>query len=282
MVLSLLLALVPADSRACELALVIAPDVSRSVDKFEYVLMRNGIGQAFLDKEITDLIAWMPGGMRVTVTQWGGAGQQRQAIGWRHLNDPKSVVGFVEDLVKINRGFRQADTSVPGALLHADMMFRQLEYPCRRQVIEVSGDGISNAGPEVNPVSINIAEKGSTINGLVVAGARPDPVAYYLSEVIRGPLSFVEVTHGYDDYDRAMKRKLLRELAPNLSLLERVHLTKALISKLRRNILIVAPLPHMRPFVQEYFRQGNGLIVSQRICERQLSEAEFPSTGSSG
>ena len=54
----------------------------------------------------------------------------------------------------------------------------------------------------------------------MVSGARSDPVAYYLSEVIRGPLSFVEVTDGYDDYDRAMKRKLLRELAPNLSLLD--------------------------------------------------------------
>ena len=220
LVLSLLLALVPAGSRACELALVIALDVSRSVDKFEYVLMRNGIGQAFLDNEITDLIAWMPGGMKVTVTQWGGTGQQRQAINWRHLGNPESVVGFVEDLIEINRGFWQADTSVSEALLHAEMMFRQLEYPCRRQVIDVSGDGVSNAGPEVNPVSNAIAKKGFTINGLVVSGARSDPVAYYLSEVIRGPLSFVEVTDGYDDYDRAMKRKLLRELAPNLSLLD--------------------------------------------------------------
>ena len=182
--------------------------------------MRNGIGQAFLDNEITDLIAWMPGGMKVTVTQWGGTGQQRQAINWRHLGNPESVVGFVEDLIEINRGFWQADTSVSEALLHAEMMFRQLEYPCRRQVIDVSGDGISNAGPEVNLVSNAIAKKGFTINGLVVSGARSDPVAYYLSEVIRGPLSFVEVTDGYDDYDRAMKRKLLRELAPNLSLLD--------------------------------------------------------------
>ena len=220
LLLSLALALVPVGTRACEVALVIALDVSRSVDKFEYVLMRNGIGHAFLDNEITDLISWMPGGMKVTVTQWGGAGQQRQAINWRHLSSPSSVVSFVEDLMEIDRGYWQADTSVSEALLHAELMFRQLDNPCRRQVIDVSGDGISNAGPEVNSISIAVAKKGFTINGLVVAGARPDPVAYYLSEVIRGPLSFVEVTHGYDDYDRAMKRKLLRELAPNLSLLD--------------------------------------------------------------
>lgn len=219
-VLSLLLALAPLGARACELSLVIALDVSRSVDKFEYVLMRNGIGQALLDDEVIDLIAWMPGGMKVTVTQWGGAGQQRQPIVWRHLWNRESVVDFVEELVEIDRGFWMADTSVSEALLHAELMFHQLDFPCRRRVIDISGDGISNAGPEVYPISVAVAAKGVTVNGLVVAGARPDPVAYFLTEVIRGPLAFVEVTQGYNDYARAMKRKLLRELAPNLSLLD--------------------------------------------------------------
>ncbi|WP_159454075.1 DUF1194 domain-containing protein [Roseovarius albus] len=220
LILSLLLALAPANARACELALVIALDVSRSVDKFEYILMRNGVGDALLDDDVIELIGWMPGGLQVTVTQWGGAGQQRQPIAWRRLSDRQSVIEFVEDLIKIDRGFWYADTSVSEALLHADFMFQQLETPCRRHVIDVSGDGISNAGPEVNPISIAVAERGVTINGLVVAGAQPDPVVYYLSEVIRGPLAFVEVTQGYDDYARAMKRKLLRELAPSISMLD--------------------------------------------------------------
>ncbi len=220
LVLSLFITLVPLGSRACEVALVVALDVSRSVDKFEYVLMRNGIGHAFLDDDIIRLISWMPGGMQVTVTQWGGSGQQRQPIAWRRLSNRESVIEFVEDLITINRGFWMAETSVSEALLHADLMFHQLENPCRRQVIDVSGDGISNAGPEAKPISDTIATRGITINGLVVAGARPDPVVYYLSEVVRGPLSFVEVTHSYDDYDQAMKRKLLRELTPNLSRLE--------------------------------------------------------------
>ena len=207
-------------SQACEVALVIALDVSRSVDKYEYVLMRNGIGAALLDDEVIDLIGWMPGGMMVTVTQWGGPGQQRQPIGWSHLTDRESVVTFVERLIRIDRGFWMADTSVSEALLHAESQFRHSDRFCTRQVIDVSGDGISNAGPEVRPISITLGQRGITINGLVVDGARPDPVAYFLTEVIRGPLSFVEIADGYDDYERAMKRKLLRELAPNLS-----HLT---------------------------------------------------------
>lgn len=206
--------------RACEVALVVALDVSRSVDKFEYVLMRNGIGHAFLDDEVIGLIEWMPGGMMVTVTQWGGSGQQRQPVPWRHLSDRESVLTFVEDLIKIDRGFWMADTSVSEALVHADNALQQVSMICRRHVIDVSGDGVSNAGPEARPISVTLGRKGITINGLVVDGARPDPVAYFLNDVIRGPLSFVEIAESYDDYARAMKRKLLRELAPNLSSLD--------------------------------------------------------------
>ena len=64
-------------AKACELALVVALDVSRSVDKYEYRLMRDGISRAFLEEEVIQLISWMPGGLMVTVTQWGGSGQQQ-------------------------------------------------------------------------------------------------------------------------------------------------------------------------------------------------------------
>ena len=212
----LLLVFAPMSARACELALVIALDVSRSVDKYEYALMRDGVGQAFSDNDVVDLIEWMPGGMKVTVTQWGGVGQQRQPILWRHLSDRQSVARFVRELLEIDRGFWMADTNVSEALLHADQMFAQVGSTCRRHVIDVSGDGVANAGPKVLPIASAVGAKGVTINGLVVSGARPDPVAYYVAEVIHGPMAFVEVTHSYRDYARAMKRKLLRELAPNL------------------------------------------------------------------
>lgn len=216
----ILLLLLAAPVRACELALVIALDVSRSVDKYEYVLMRDGIGEALLDDEVVNLIRWMPGGLMITATQWGGAGQQRQAIGWNHLTDRASIEAFVAQLTAIDRGFWMADTSVSEALLHAEAMFAQPGVSCRRRVIDVSGDGISNAGPEVLPISLAVGRKGVTVNGLVVAGAKPDPVAYFLTHVIRGSQSFVEITNSYADYPRAMKRKLLRELAPRLSQLQ--------------------------------------------------------------
>ena len=203
----------------CELALVVALDVSRSVDKAEYRLMRDGIASAFVDDEVMELIQWMPGGVMVTITQWGGSGQQRQAVGWHRLHDKASVIGFVEAFTGLTRGYWMADTSVSEALLHADAMFNRSVAGCRRRVIDVSGDGISNAGPEVAPIARAIGFKGVTINGLVVSGARPDPVSYFIDRVIGGPFSFVEVADSYADYPRAMKRKLLREMTPAVSML---------------------------------------------------------------
>lgn len=213
--ISILLTIIPLRAIiACEIALVVALDVSRSVDRDEYKLMRDGIAAAFLDEDVRASISWMRGGVFVTVTQWGGNGQQRQAIPWTRLSGTESISDFALALSKIDRGYWMADTSISEALIHADAMFQTTDPACRRKVIDMSGDGVSNAGPEVRPVSLAVAAKGVTVNGLVVAGARPDPVTYFLTEVIRGPGAFVEIANGYADYTRAMRQKLLREFEP--------------------------------------------------------------------
>jgi Ca-activated chloride channel family protein len=199
---------------ACEVALVLALDVSRSVDRDEYALMRDGIASAFLDDEVRQLIEWMPGGLMVTVTQWGGEGQQRQAVAWRRIEGKAGIVRFVEDFTAQTRGFWMADTAVSEALAHADGVFNGPAAKCRRHVIDVSGDGIANAGAQVAPIARAIGNKGVTINGLVITGATPDPVAFFEQQVINGPFAFVETANNYADYPRAMKRKLLRELTP--------------------------------------------------------------------
>ena len=211
---TLALTLITGPARACEVALVIALDVSRSVDREEFKLMRNGISHAFLDDKVQSLIEWLPDGIQVTVTQWGGAGHQNQTLGWRNLSDRASLTTFVEELASMRRDFFWTDTSVSEALLHADYILSEVPEPCRRHVIDVSSDGISNAGPPVVPISLALGYRGVTINGLIVRGHRPDPVAYFQKNVLSGPLPFVEVTHAYEDYPGAMKRKLLRELSP--------------------------------------------------------------------
>ncbi len=204
---------------ACEMALVVALDVSRSVDRDEYKLMRAGIVSAFLDEDVVQQIGWMQGGLMVTVTQWGGVGQQRQAMAWQRLSSPRSILRFATELGTIDRGFWMADTSVSEALSHADAMFADVGTNCRRRVIDVSGDGVSNAGPDALPVARRVGASGITVNGLIITGASPDPVSYFLSQIIGGPGAFVETANSYEDYPRAMKRKLLREFAPVISAL---------------------------------------------------------------
>ncbi len=198
---------------ACEVALVVALDVSRSVDKFEYRLMRDGIASAFLEEDVIEMISFLPGGILVSVTQWGGDAQQRVAVRWHRLDGRATIIPFVERFVAQTRGYWMADTSISSALIHADQTLANAPDKCRRRVIDISGDGISNAGPDVAPISRAIGTKGITVNGLVVTGARPDPVRYFLTHVIEGPQAFVEVAATYSDYSRAMKRKLLRELS---------------------------------------------------------------------
>ncbi len=201
----------------CGVELVMAMDVSRSVNPAEYDLIRHGTAEAFRSPEIIELIGWMEGGILATVTQWSGPRQQRQVIGWRHLEDAEALTGFADEIDAMKRVYR-FDLTAPGnALAHAESLGASAPRTCRRRVIDISGDGVRNTGLNGAHASGQVAQRGVTINGLVVKGATPDPVPYYLGEIKNGPLSFVELSDGYDDFPRAMFRKLLRELTPSVS-----------------------------------------------------------------
>ncbi|MDU8942860.1 DUF1194 domain-containing protein [Ovoidimarina sediminis] len=201
----------------CGVELVLAFDVSRSVDAAEFRLMRDGTAAAFLSPEITALIAATPGGVMVTVTQWSDAQSQEQTIPWRHLTDAASLAGFAGALSGMAKEFERGVTAPGNALLHAEFLGRTNPIPCRRRVIDIAGDGLGNNGIDAGPVADRIAALGVTINGLVIRGAEPDPLHYYRTRLARGEGAFVEIADGYEDFPRAMLRKLTRELAPNLS-----------------------------------------------------------------
>lgn len=192
-------------------------DVSRSVVNAEYDLQMGGLARAFRDPEVREAIGWVPGGVMATVTQWSGPESQAQSVGWRHLTSPESTESFAREIEAMNRKFFAAYTAVGEALWHANSLSATNPVRCQRRVIDISGDGASNRGRAPAPIASALAANGVTINALVIAGARPDPVEFYRREVIRGAGAFVEVTESFDDYARAMTRKLLRELTPALS-----------------------------------------------------------------
>lgn len=214
----LILLLLPLPAKACEVALVLAMDVSRSVDAREWRLIKRGTAEAFRNNDIIELVTWLDGGINVTVTQWSGADQQRQVLDWRRVETASDLGHLADDIEAMLRVFRFELTAPAEALEHAFSLREDLPQKCRRYVIDIAGDGVRNTGGDTNLVANAIEAEGVTINGLVVRGDTPDPLEFYLTEVQRGPLSFIEISEGYDNFPRAMFRKLLRELTPSLSM----------------------------------------------------------------
>ncbi len=206
----------PARAAECGLELVLAMDVSRSVVEAEFELQIGGLALAFRDPEVAEAITWTLGGVMATVTQWSGPEAQVQPVPWTHLTDAASAAAFAAAIERQERAFFASYTAVGEALLHAAGLSATNPRRCARRVIDVSGDGASNRGRAVLPVAEALAADGVTVNGLVIKGAWPDPVEFYLRNVVRGDAAFLETTENFADYADAIKRKLLRELAPQV------------------------------------------------------------------
>ncbi len=211
---ALALALAPVPAAACALELVLAVDVSGSIDAREFDLQANGLADAFEHPSMVAVVNQLEGGMLVTMTQWSGSTRQRQMIGWRQVSDAASMAAFAGEVRGAGRAWPddRFSTAVGEALVHAAAVSADAPAACGRRVIYVSGDGVSNEGREPAPISRSLAAEGYTVNGLVIRGADPDPVAHYRAQVIAGPGAFVEIAESYDDYPEAILRKLLREI----------------------------------------------------------------------
>ena len=201
----------------CGLELVLAMDVSRSVVNWEYDLQLGGLAAAFRHPEVAEAIGWVQGGVMATVTQWSGPGAQLQVVPWSHLTDAGSAAAFAVMIEAAERESYVAYTAIGEALFHANRLSATNPKRCAKRVIDLSGDGVSNRGRETAPVAEALAANGVTVNGLVIKGAKPDPERYYIQNVVRGTGAFLEVADGFEDFPRAIRRKLLRELAPAIA-----------------------------------------------------------------
>ncbi len=196
---------------ACSLALVIAMDGSSSVSAGEHRLQLHGLAEALQDSDVRSAIQAV-GGIWFSSFEWSGRYQQTMQVDWRFLNDDDSISAAASDLAKSKRGYTEFPTALGYALGYASNHLAKVPGPCERKVIDVAGDGINNEGFDAAAAYRAFAFDGITVNGLAIAGAKPDPVAYYRDKVIHGPGAFVEVARGFSDYTAAMKRKLLREI----------------------------------------------------------------------
>lgn len=202
----------------CAVALVLAMDVSRSVSSREYDLQMGGLASAFRAPDMIDLIRAQKGGVMATVMIWGDHTQQKQTTPWTLLTGGSEMEAFAVGIEQTDRAFGFTLTGLGAAMAFADGLFRENPTPCRREVIDISGDGVWNDGPLPSTVWRTMS-RGVTVNGLVILGATPDPYPHYRDEVIGGPGAFVEKAEDFDDYAHAIRLKLLRELSPALSML---------------------------------------------------------------
>lgn len=202
----------PSLAMPCALELILAIDVSGSVDIDEHALQQNGTATAFEDPSVIDAISRLPGGMLVTMTQWSGISRQRQVTGWAHLTDETTTRAFAAEVRQTPRLWHNFSTAIGEALDHARALSADAPIACTRKVIDISGDGVSNEGVSPLEASRRLTALGYTINGLVIRGAEPDPLVHYQELVIGGPGAFIEIARDFSDYPRAIKTKLLREI----------------------------------------------------------------------
>lgn len=204
----------------CGLSLVLALDTSASVDAAEYRLQMTGLAQALRDRTIVQSIV-EAGGIQAMAFEWSGRFQHVDVVHWTVLRSETDVFAFAQAIERHERGYDEFPTALGFALGYGATQLRDAPLRCARAVIDVSGDGVNNEGYEPALAFKNFDFANVTVNGMVIEGELPDPVAYYRKEVIYGPGAFVEVAAGFEDYAAAMKRKLLREInGAALSMLE--------------------------------------------------------------
>ncbi len=224
-VLSILLAPLTARAVDCHAALVLALDISDSVDAYEADLQRDGLAAALRDDAVRAAISPRAGmGAALMAFEWNNPSHQRVIAPWRLLSTPAALDAFANEVENASPSDRRGQTGIGAAMRFAAHAFGAAP-PCDRKLIDISGDGAGNSGVPPHQVRASGELSDVTINGLVIRNpeldsAQPparDPLPYYQKNVKWGPGAFVIVIDSYDDYADAIRRKLLRELSPNFA-----------------------------------------------------------------
>ena len=204
-----------------DVELILAVDVSYSMDMDELALQREGYAQAIVSKEFLQALKSLPNGkIAVTYFEWAASSDQKIIIPWRLIDGPETADAVAAEIIKtpIRRASR---TSISGAINFAVPLFEENPYRGLRRVIDISGDGPNNNGAPVTGARDAPVEKGIIINGLPIMVKEPsystmdiDNLDFYYEDcVIGGPGSFVVTIKDRDKFKEAIRTKLLLEVA---------------------------------------------------------------------
>lgn len=206
---------------AVDVALVLAVDVSRSIDEDEARLQREGYRLAVSDPVVVAAVrGGMLGAIGLAYVEWAGNEYQRTIIPWRRITSQAEATAWAHELAAAPR-VSLSWTSISGAIRHARAELAACPWEATRRVIDVSGDGVNNSGPPADRERDAAIAEGITINGLPIINDRPTfgrlpPVPlddYYRENVVGGDGSFMIVAEDFESFGVAVKRKLIREIA---------------------------------------------------------------------
>lgn len=222
------IAALPAAASAAEkvdLLLVLAADVSRSVDNDKFQLQRDGYAAAVSDPRVLDAIrSGRTGRIGVTFVEWSGALSQQVVIDWTSIGGAADAKGFGDRLLEAPRSFADR-TSISAAIEFSMGRLAKAPFESARRTIDVSGDGTNNAGRDVTLARDEALAQGVTINGLVILSETPLPWNpdhtnpaggldnYYRNHVVGGTGAFVMVAESFASFGQAIIRKLIAEIA---------------------------------------------------------------------
>jgi hypothetical protein len=210
-----------------DLLLVLASDVSRSVDTRKFQLQREGYAAALSNRRVVEAIQSGPHGkIAICFVEWSGATSVKLVIDWTIVGDAASARKIGDQMLELPRSFADR-TSISAGLEFAFAQLERSPFKAARRTIDVSGDGTNNSGRDIASVRDEVTAKGVTVNGLVILSDSPLPWnpehtnppgglgEYYRRNVIGGPGAFVMVAENHDSFGQAIVKKMIAEIAWN-------------------------------------------------------------------
>ncbi|HYF07339.1 MAG TPA: DUF1194 domain-containing protein [Acetobacteraceae bacterium] len=205
-----------------DVELVLAVDVSRSVDAQEMEMQMSGYATAFRDPRLGEGIAGGPiGAIAVMLFTWSDWHIQETLVPWTRIAGAAEAERFAAAVDAAPRR-THLYTSISGAMDYACRQFGQ-GFEGTRRVVDISGDGVNNSGRPVAEARADALEQGVVLNGLAVLDRSPPALAlsgglppldeYFRDQVIGGPGAFLMVAEGYEAFETAVRRKIIREVA---------------------------------------------------------------------
>lgn len=196
-----------------DLHLVLAFDVSASINDLEFDLQRFGTARAFRAVPVVAAIEAAPGGVAVAIVQWSSIARQAVALDWTVLRTRADAFALAGRVQAMQRKLPGGGTMIHAGLDFAAERFRSAPGSAVRRVIDLSGNGETDDARALAAVRARLLAEGVVINALAVEELGGDLTAYFRDHLIGGPDAFVETAPDFEDFQSAMERKLYREIA---------------------------------------------------------------------